>query len=215
MGIGSLILSMWESEHVGLQWWNLFEAASPDDNLSFFHVLLMFLVNSVVYFLIALYIQNVFPGEFGIPKKWYFFVELDYWKTIFGQTGKTSDVEKTTDNDVKNRFESIVIENLSKSYDKGKTFSVSSLNLIMEKDEITVLLGHNGAGKCIIYFYIFNCYKILAFFRKNNLNVYSLRAHTSYIRQNHCRRSRFNSRNGICQKKLRQVSKINLLKHIN
>ncbi|KAH9393545.1 ATP-binding cassette sub- A member 3, partial [Tyrophagus putrescentiae] len=148
MGIGSLILSMWESEHVGLQWWNLFEAASPDDNLSFFHVLLMFLVNSVVYFLIALYIQNVFPGEFGIPKKWYFFVELDYWKTIFGQTGKTSDVEKTTDNDVKNRFESIVIENLSKSYDKGKTFSVSSLNLIMEKDEITVLLGHNGAGIC-------------------------------------------------------------------
>lgn len=148
MGIGSLILSMWESEHVGLQWWNLFESASPDDNLSFFHVLLMFLVNSVVYFLIALYIQNVFPGEFGIPKKWYFFAETEYWKTILGKTGKnfikTSDIEKTPD-DAKSRFESIVIDNLSKSYDKGKTFSVSSLNLVIEQG-ITVLLGHNGAG---------------------------------------------------------------------
>lgn len=155
MGIGSLILSMWESEHVGLQWWNLFEAASPDDNLSFFHVLLMFLVNSVVYFMIALYIQNVFPGEFGIPKKWYFFVEAEYWKSILGRVGskssKASDVENT--NSDKSRFESIVIENLCKSYDKGKTFSVNSLSLVMEQDDITVLLGHNGAGKCSFYFY--------------------------------------------------------------
>lgn len=150
MGIGSLILSMWESEHVGLQWWNLFEPASPDDNLAFFHVLLMFLVNSVVYFLFALYIQNVFPGEFGIPKKWYFFVQADYWKSMLGSAEKkllkTSDPEKPSNVEIENRFEAIVIENLSKSYDKGKTFSVSSLNLVMEQDEITVLLGHNGAG---------------------------------------------------------------------
>lgn len=156
MGIGSLIMSMWESEHVGLQWWNLFVAASPDDDLAFFHVLLMFLVNSIVYFLIALYIQNVFPGEFGIPKKWYFFVEAEYWKSLFGSTEKDilkkSDLEKSSNVEVEDRFEAIVIENLSKSYDKGKTFSVSSLNLIMEQDEITVLLGHNGAGIVIFLF---------------------------------------------------------------
>ena len=25
------------------------------------------------------YIENVFPGTYGVPKRWYFFVQRDYW----------------------------------------------------------------------------------------------------------------------------------------
>lgn len=149
-----MILSMWESEHVGLQWWNLLETASPDDNLTFFHVLLMFLINSLVYFLLALYIQNVFPGEFGLPKRWYFFAQAHYWKTVFNlikseDSLEVNQVEASSKETVEltdDPKSGVCIKNLSKSYDKGKTFSLKSFNMNMEANEITVLLGHNGAG---------------------------------------------------------------------
>ena len=129
----------------------MFEPASPDDNLTFFHVLLMFLVDSLVYFLLALYIQNVFPGEFGLPKRWYFFVQPEYWKSLFGfvPTNESFEMKKIKDPSIESKSDQtgfVRIENLSKSYDNGKTYSVNSLDLDMEPNEITVLLGHNGAG---------------------------------------------------------------------
>jgi hypothetical protein len=39
----------------------------------------MIIVDSILYGMIAWYVDAVFPGEYGVPKPWYFFVQLDYW----------------------------------------------------------------------------------------------------------------------------------------
>lgn len=151
MALGCMIISMWETEHVGLQWWNLFESASPDDNLTFFHILMMFAVDAVLYLLVALYIQNVFPGEFGIPKSWYFFLQPSYWckpnSTIIKPHNGPIELDLIKSNGTHADETVIRIEDLSKSYDRGKTYAVNHLNMKIEPNEITALLGHNGAGK--------------------------------------------------------------------
>ena len=151
MAIGCMLISMMESDHAGLQWSNLFEPASPQDTLTFFHILLMFVVDSVIYFLLAFYISNVFPGEYGLAKKWYFIVQPSYWLGKSSNSSITDEIPmKRMDveaNLQKKISEGITISNMFKSYNKKKSYAVNGLNLELAKDEITVLLGHNGAGK--------------------------------------------------------------------
>lgn len=45
---------------------------SPDDDFTFADVLCMLTVDAVLYLLIALYVEAVYPGEFGVPQPWYF-----------------------------------------------------------------------------------------------------------------------------------------------
>ena len=144
MALGCMLLSMHESQQTGLQWFNLFEAASPDDNFAFFYVLIMFAVDAVIYFLLAVYIENVFPGPYGYPKKWYYFVDPNYWscnRQCFQRRDNVTDAEQNN-----NEIASVKIEQLSKSYDNGKSFAVNKLNLEIKRNEITILIGHNGSG---------------------------------------------------------------------
>ena len=41
---------------------------------NFSHVLVMLVLDSILYGLVAWYVEAVLPGEYGIPKPWYFFV---------------------------------------------------------------------------------------------------------------------------------------------
>ena len=59
---------------VGVQWTNLYEPVSVDDNVSFGLLLLMFIVDSFIHLIIMWYVEAVFPGSFGVPQKPYFFV---------------------------------------------------------------------------------------------------------------------------------------------
>ena len=56
----------------GIQWQNLNRGVSPDDDFTFADVLIMLAVDAVIYLLLALYVEAVFPGEFGVPQPWYF-----------------------------------------------------------------------------------------------------------------------------------------------
>ena len=47
----------------GIQWSNINKGAKPDDNFTFLNCLIMMLVDAVVYMLLTLYIENVFPGK--------------------------------------------------------------------------------------------------------------------------------------------------------
>lgn len=58
----------------GVQWSNLNSGVSVDDNLSMLVVMIMLIFDAVLYMLVALYIEAVFPGSYGIPQPWYFFV---------------------------------------------------------------------------------------------------------------------------------------------
>jgi len=55
-----------------MQWRNFWNPVTPDDDLVLGHIFIMLLVDALIYLLLCLYIETVFPGEFGVPKPWYF-----------------------------------------------------------------------------------------------------------------------------------------------
>lgn len=59
---------------MGIQWSNLFEPVTVDDDFSLAQVLGLLLLDSILYSLVAWYIEAVFPGEYGMPRPWYFFI---------------------------------------------------------------------------------------------------------------------------------------------
>lgn len=100
--------------------------------------------------LLTLYIEEVFPGDIGVAKPWYFPVKkLAKYFPIKSNSFIVSDrLETTKDNfedDPTNLDVGIKIEDLTKVF--GKYTVVNQLCLNMYKGQITVLLGHNGAGK--------------------------------------------------------------------
>lgn len=55
-----------------MQWSTIDQGASVDDNFAMLHIIVMLLVDTVLYMMITVYIEGVFPGEYGTPLKWYF-----------------------------------------------------------------------------------------------------------------------------------------------
>jgi ATP-binding cassette subfamily A (ABC1) protein 3 len=170
MAFGAILMSMWEGNDVGIQWSNIHESASPDDTLTMLTVIIMFIVDTFLYLITTWYISSVFPGEYGIPLKWYFPFTKSYWCGTDEQDISSdqmigyddSGFENYNKDDSRNKNKSTYLEDeprglksgikiidLSKSFDGGKTYAVNNLNLNTYNGQITALLGHNGAG--IIY----------------------------------------------------------------
>lgn len=137
-----------EDSRVGLQWSN-FVWTHNKDGISVFVIITILLFNALVHLLIALYVEQVFPGKYGIPRKWYFFIEsylkdrtIEYDMVLKERTAETAPkVELVSDN----TRPGIVLSHLTKHFDYCS--SVEDLSFTMYKNEITVLLGENGAGK--------------------------------------------------------------------
>ncbi|XP_075680863.1 phospholipid-transporting ATPase ABCA3-like isoform X2 [Dermatophagoides pteronyssinus] len=147
MALGCMFISIWESEHVGLQWSNLSEPATLDDSVTFKDILMMFAIDSIIYFTLALYISNVFPGRYGIPRKWYYFLQPSYWFEWKSKNRIRSNDNEMQDKQIIQNKRGIELCGLTKSYNRGKIKALQNFDLSMKPDEITVLLGHNGAGK--------------------------------------------------------------------
>lgn len=65
LSFGCQIISMWEGAGAGVQWSNLPDPASPDDNWSFLDVNIILFVDGILYLLLALYVEGVWPGDYG------------------------------------------------------------------------------------------------------------------------------------------------------
>lgn len=57
----------------------MFKTVTPDDNLSLAVVMAMLFIDCVIYLLIALYVEAVFPGEYGVGLPWYFPFTSVFW----------------------------------------------------------------------------------------------------------------------------------------
>uniref|UniRef100_A0A8C1UZ77 ATP binding cassette subfamily A member 3 n=1 Tax=Cyprinus carpio TaxID=7962 RepID=A0A8C1UZ77_CYPCA len=79
MAMGAQLIGMFESKGTGIQWHNLFEPVTVDDDFSLAQVLGLLLLDSALYALVAWYMEAVFPGEYGVPRPWYFFILPSYW----------------------------------------------------------------------------------------------------------------------------------------
>uniref|UniRef100_A0A8W7P6N4 ABC transporter domain-containing protein n=1 Tax=Anopheles coluzzii TaxID=1518534 RepID=A0A8W7P6N4_ANOCL len=152
MSFGFMLMMRHEGTATGLQWSNLFEPVSVDDDFSVGDTMVMLLVDAIIYLSIALYVEKVFPGEFGIAEPWYFLYTKKFWCKETQQKQEpavldfsnynTPNIEREPDG----KYAGIKIKKLRKEFQKNKV-AVQGLDLNMYEDQITVLLGHNGAGK--------------------------------------------------------------------
>nr|QJX58398.1 truncated ATP-binding cassette sub-family A member 2 [Pectinophora gossypiella] len=134
----------------GMQWGDFMTSPATDSSRFVFgHVVIMMALNCVLYMLIALYLEQVLPGPYGTPKPWYFFVQRQFWcssKTTHDIGTDNSDTSSLTkESDPTDLPIGVKIQNLKKVY--GSNVAVNNLSLNIYDDQITVLLGHNGAGK--------------------------------------------------------------------
>ncbi|EAR99563.1 ABC transporter family protein (macronuclear) [Tetrahymena thermophila SB210] len=132
--------------------------------------ILMNLLNIAVFAILAVYLDQVIPNEFGRKRKPLFFLDCFLKKNkvaisheeirqqrrqkdeeIQLEFNNQNNIEDVTQllKDQENRNEVLKIRNLQKTFHgRGEPFkAVDKLNLTMYKDQIFVLLGHNGAGK--------------------------------------------------------------------
>uniref|UniRef100_A0A8C1KHV5 Zgc:172302 n=1 Tax=Cyprinus carpio TaxID=7962 RepID=A0A8C1KHV5_CYPCA len=138
-GFGCEYFSQYEEQGVGIQWFNLRSSPLEGDSYNFTISIVMLYADAVIYALATWYIEAVFPGQYGIPRPWYFIFQLNYWGGVPLEVGLPSIKLKVT------MFE--IQKNLVKIYKKGAKLAVNHLNIKFYEGQITSFLGHNGAGK--------------------------------------------------------------------
>ncbi|XP_062592616.1 phospholipid-transporting ATPase ABCA1-like [Saccostrea cucullata] len=154
-GFGCFKISQFEQQAVGVQWHNIWDSPMTGDDFSMMHIIIMMFVDTVLYGLLTWYIEAVFPGEYGIPRPWYFFVLKSYW---CGNQTKEGNLEeglspyfdsegKPVEDEPQDKTLGVGIRGLKKVYTEGNKVAVNGLSLNFYEGQITSFLGHNGAGK--------------------------------------------------------------------
>uniref|UniRef100_E9PWH4 ATP-binding cassette, sub-family A member 15 n=1 Tax=Mus musculus TaxID=10090 RepID=E9PWH4_MOUSE len=154
MAFGFRFLVNTDAKKTGMKWSNIF-LSTDSDSFLFAYVLGMLLADAFIYGLVAWYIEAVFPGEYGVPKPWNFFLMHSYW---FGEPPQQKlEITQFYERVESKYFEAeptdltagIQIKHLHKVFQKNNTTKVAikDLSLNLYEGQVTVLLGHNGAGK--------------------------------------------------------------------
>ncbi len=125
-GYGCAIIGSFELENVGLNWENFYENPYVgQDSITMNHVCLILLLDSLIYMLLAIYIEGIYPGEYGVPRRWYFPLQPSYW---FGD-GCLKNAFKKKNLFEKNKLGTMVSKKL------GIWFGIVSKDKIVEKEE--------------------------------------------------------------------------------
>ncbi|XP_040903453.1 phospholipid-transporting ATPase ABCA1b [Toxotes jaculatrix] len=153
-GFGCEYFALFEEQGVGIQWKNLVSSPLEEDDFSLRTAIILMYFDSFLYGVLTWYIEAVFPGQYGIPRPWYFPLTKSYW---FGEKdGKTNKVPLSRkgnpgavcmEEEPAHLDPGVYIENLVKVYRHGKKLAVDGLTLGFYEGQITSFLGHNGAGK--------------------------------------------------------------------
>ncbi|XP_052776388.1 phospholipid-transporting ATPase ABCA1-like isoform X2 [Mya arenaria] len=157
-GYGCNFIALWEEQAIGLQWSNMGISPINDDDFNMLHCIGMMLIDLIIYALLTWYIEAVFPGQYGIPKPFYFPIKaltkccISWDKNQGGDAAELNMNNLTKDSDTreaepKNKKIGVALRNLRKKYSTSDKFAVDGLNLNFYQDQITSFLGHNGAGK--------------------------------------------------------------------
>lgn len=151
MGYGFQLIVKHEGTGMGLQWDNIWSPVTPDDNLSVGLIIIMLLVDAIIYFTLALYVEKIKPGDFGVAEKWYFPFTKSFWCGPSEYKGisdvhMNNHVQDNIENEPTDKYAGVQVKDLKKIY-SNKKVAVKGLSVNMFEDQITVLLGHNGAGK--------------------------------------------------------------------
>ncbi|KPP71580.1 hypothetical protein Z043_109489 [Scleropages formosus] len=115
----SQYIARYEIQGEGIQWSNSYISPILDDSSSFGWLCWLLLIDSVIYFLLGMYIRSVFPAE-----------------------GSVSFQEE---NEFQGLRVGVSLHGLTKLY--GSEAAIKNLNISFYEGHVTALLGHNGAGK--------------------------------------------------------------------
>uniref|UniRef100_A0AAY4AA33 P-type phospholipid transporter n=1 Tax=Denticeps clupeoides TaxID=299321 RepID=A0AAY4AA33_9TELE len=137
-GFGCEYFALFEEQGVGIQWSNLLSSPLEEDSYSLTTSISLMMFDAVLYGIMTWYIEAVFPGQYGIPRPWYFPFTKSYW---CGEKSVCIEEEPAHLNP------GVYIENLLKVYSHGNKLAVDGLTLGFYEGQITSFLGHNGAGK--------------------------------------------------------------------
>ena len=165
----------YELKRNGIQWSNL--AKSPyETGFAIPLVSLVFIfINTIVYFLLAVYLYEVVVGVYGKRKPFYYIFLPSYWigkekwnkcrtkklqnsqedelGLLTASSENNDNCEPQAEENGTNNQTGVFIDQVSKDYWSGifykkkKLQALKSITLNMYEGQITVLLGHNGAGK--------------------------------------------------------------------
>ena len=158
LGYGSWQFADFEKESIGAQWYNIMGNVNDTEytQIPIGMSMIFMVMDGIIYYLIAWYIDAVFPGQYGVPRAPYFFLQKSYWT---GKSEKSGDEkEDIVRHDVPSELREdkpevgVELINLTKVYSSGcctkrEKVAVNELSLQFYNDEITSFLGHNGAGK--------------------------------------------------------------------
>uniref|UniRef100_A0A3Q2Y3U5 ATP binding cassette subfamily A member 1 n=1 Tax=Hippocampus comes TaxID=109280 RepID=A0A3Q2Y3U5_HIPCM len=150
-GFGCEYFALFEEQGVGIQWKNLVASPLEEDDFSLRTAIIIMYFDSFLYGLLTWYIEAVFPGQYGIPRPWYFPVTKSYWgRSDRGPTAVRVCCRRAAvcvEEEPAHLEPGVYIENLVKVYRHGKKVAVDGLTLGFYEGQITSFLGHNGAGK--------------------------------------------------------------------
>lgn len=150
-----LLIGFHEINGVGLNWSNINEPIVFNDKLTFLECLIVGIFVNFFHLILFYYFEKVRPGNFGIASKWYFPIEPIIQKIMKSNNDDNISVELEDRQEILIESEEncknpgIVLSNVTKTFKqfgKIKT-AVKNFSLNIYQKNITVLLGHNGAGK--------------------------------------------------------------------
>ncbi|KAG9329357.1 hypothetical protein JZ751_005514, partial [Albula glossodonta] len=124
--------------------------------------LLMLVLDSTIYLLLALYLDQVLPGEFSTQRSLVYFLKPSYWSKrskryvevslVYEGEVNGGPAPSETVEPVSPEFrgkEAIRVNNMQKLYEEkdGSVEALRGLTFDIYEGQITALLGHSGAGK--------------------------------------------------------------------
>ncbi|XP_008580998.1 PREDICTED: ATP-binding cassette sub-family A member 13-like, partial [Galeopterus variegatus] len=164
-GQGVFFITFLEGQEAGIQWSNMYQALEQG-GMTFGWVCWMILFDSSLYFFCGWYFRNLIPGTFGLRKPWYFPFTALYWESVSGvlekwqrplgsslffseDFGNKGPSPQNKEGELEGGPPGVSLVAVTKEY-QGHKVAIQDLTLTFHRDQITALLGTNGAGKTTI-----------------------------------------------------------------
>ncbi|XP_039258702.2 phospholipid-transporting ATPase ABCA1-like isoform X1 [Styela clava] len=158
-GYGAGFVSSYEMTGKGIQFSNWDKNPVPEEQYTFVTSIIMMLVDAAIYFVLTWYVENVYPGKYGIPRPPYFMFTKSYWcgvsptpaerdqSAFLNPAYASNGTQASLEAEPEHLPLGVSIHNLTKIYSNGNKLAVDNLTLNFYEGQITSFLGHNGAGK--------------------------------------------------------------------
>ncbi|KAK5973565.1 ATP-binding cassette sub-family A member 1, partial [Trichostrongylus colubriformis] len=152
LGYGAAMLAIYSDEGKGT-WKDINSIYLEAYDVSLVECMVAFVVQTVLFIILAWYKSAVSPGIYGVSLPWYFFLTKRYWfpdsveNIEYNHSADSAQpASDSFDSEPKDLSLTVYIDRMSKIYSNG-TKALDNLTLRLYEDQITALLGHNGAGK--------------------------------------------------------------------